>query len=96
MRHRRSPARRAREPAVPAGPVLSAICLAYDGDASGAANYAVAALTSLTSVQRQGIITARASEAFQALPAPQQAMPVAREIRELIALSSDTSKEEDQ
>jgi len=73
-----------------------AICLAYDGDPTGAASYAVTALTSLTSAQRQGIITARASEAYQALPPPQQAMSAAREIRELIALSSDTSKEEEQ
>jgi tetratricopeptide (TPR) repeat protein len=70
-----------------------AICFAYDGDGSSATNYAISALTGLTTLQRQGIIAARASQALNALPGPQKSLPAAREIKELIAFSDDARTE---
>jgi tetratricopeptide (TPR) repeat protein len=71
-----------------------AICLAYDGDGFSATSYAISALTGLTTFQRQGIISARASQALNALPGPQKSLPAAQEIKELIALSDDTRTED--
>jgi len=72
-----------------------AICLAHDGDGTGAVQYAVQALSGLPEDQRQGIITLRAQETLKAIPARQRALPAAREFQDLLMLS-DTVRKDDE
>jgi tetratricopeptide (TPR) repeat protein len=70
-----------------------ATCLAHDGDISEATAHAVQALHGLTNDQRRGIITLRAHGILAALPPHVRTLPVARDLRELVALP--TGKEAD-
>ncbi len=65
-----------------------ASCLVYDGDASEGTSYATESLLNLTDQQRQGIITLRACEIAAAVPKGHQALPAARELRDLLMLPS--------
>ncbi|MEV0306565.1 hypothetical protein [Nonomuraea fuscirosea] len=60
------------------------LCLARDGDSSGALEYATATLMPLTDDQRSGIITLRGREVLTAIPNQQRALPVVRQLRELL------------
>ena len=64
-----------------------ASCLTYDRNTSDGLAYATATLTALTHAQRRGIIALRGSEILNALPKAQQALPAAREFRELLMLT---------
>jgi tetratricopeptide (TPR) repeat protein len=61
-----------------------ATCLIHDGITNDALAYATETMTSLIEPQRQGIITLRGHEILSALPKAQQALPAARELRELL------------
>lgn len=69
-------------------------CLAHDGDASGAADYAIQALVPLTEDQRRGLITLRAHEAVATLPSGQRALPAVRDLHDLLMLTSGTKENE--
>jgi hypothetical protein len=71
-----------------------AICLAHDGDGTGAVEYAVQTLTGLPEDQRQGIITLRAQETLKAIPAGQRALPAAREFQDLLMLSGNLREDD--
>lgn len=64
-------------------------CLAYEGGASEALRYATETLTGLTEPQREGIIALRGYEILDALPEGQRELPAARELRELLVLSTE-------
>jgi hypothetical protein len=61
-----------------------ASCLANDGDVSTAMSFATETLVNLSDQERQGLITLRAREIVAALSADQQALPVVRELRDLL------------
>lgn len=61
------------------------ICLARDGDSSGALEYAVDTLVPLTDDQRKGLIMLRGQEVLNAIPRQQGALPAVRQLRELLA-----------
>ncbi|WP_371780507.1 hypothetical protein [Streptosporangium subroseum] len=61
------------------------ICLAKEGDASGALEFAAATLVPLTEDQRQGLITLRGREVLEALPPAEKAVIAARHLHELLA-----------
>jgi hypothetical protein len=70
-----------------------AMCLASDGDVSGATSYALETLLDLTEQQRQGIISARARQLVDALPRQRHTLPPVRELRDLLALPTTTEAE---
>lgn len=63
-----------------------AMCLAIDGDASGAATYTLETVLSLSEPERQGIINGRARQIIAALPVHQRALPSVRDLRDLVML----------
>jgi tetratricopeptide (TPR) repeat protein len=65
-----------------------ASCLANSGDAADGITYAIETLTNLTESQRQGIIAARAREVVNDLPRAQKGLPVARDLRDLLMITS--------
>jgi tetratricopeptide (TPR) repeat protein len=69
-----------------------AICLAHDGDSTGAIASTAEALTGLTEYQREGIITARADEMLRTLPPSHLSLPAARDVKDLLAIASETDK----
>lgn len=66
-----------------------ASCLTVNGDTSDALAYATETLINLSEPQRKGIITLRGHEILDALPADQQALPAARDLRELLMLTTE-------
>lgn len=70
-----------------------AACLADTGDHVGALEYASQTLENLTEPQRRGIIAFRGHEVLSALPAAQQALPAARDLEELLMLTTGTREE---
>jgi hypothetical protein len=64
------------------------VCLAYDGDISGALAYAADTIQALTGPQRQGIITARGYELLGTLPAAERASVPACDFRDLLMLTT--------
>lgn len=66
-----------------------ASCLTVTGETTDALHYATETLITLSEPQRQGIITVRGYEILNALPKDQQALPAARELRELLMLTTD-------
>lgn len=69
-----------------------ASCLAHGGEAADGLAYAADTLTQLTTAQRQGIITLRGYEMLDALPQTQHALPAARDLRELLMLTTDRKR----
>jgi hypothetical protein len=69
-----------------------ATCLVHDRDISSALPYAIEALTPLSAEQRQGIITLRGHGILRSLTEPQQGVPSARDLRELL-MSTPEQKE---
>ncbi len=69
-----------------------ATCLAHDGDISEATACAALALAGLTSEQRSGIISLRAHDIVAALPRRAEALPAARELRDLIMVATATDE----
>ncbi|WP_322759074.1 helix-turn-helix transcriptional regulator [Frankia sp. Cr2] len=69
-------------------------CLTHDGDTSDAFTYATETLINLTEPQRRGIITLRGHEILDALPKQQQTLPAARDLRELLMLTTDRKEVE--
>ena len=69
-----------------------ATCLARQGDPLAAARYAVDTLQRLGTGQRHGIITSRATELADAIPAICQSAPATRELRELLHASTPTTE----
>ncbi|MBV9140889.1 MAG: helix-turn-helix domain-containing protein [Pseudonocardiales bacterium] len=65
-------------------------CLAYNGDVSGAVAIVVEATTSLTSLQRHGIIATRVRETIAILPAQHRALPAVRDLHDLLPPSPKT------
>ncbi|MDL4775749.1 helix-turn-helix domain-containing protein [Actinomadura xylanilytica] len=66
-----------------------AACLTTAGDSASGTEYALSTLQDLTDQQRQGIITARGHEILDALPTPQQALPSARDLRDLLMTTTN-------
>lgn len=72
-----------------------AICLASDGDAAGAVQYATEALNTLSDRQREGIITLRGIELLNSIPErDRRALPAARELND--RLKTPDASEADQ
>lgn len=69
-----------------------AMCLAQDGDTKSAAAYAMQTMMELNGEQRQGIITGRAYEVWQALPKQQRTLPASRDLHELLMLTPSTNE----
>ena len=69
-----------------------ASCLTYTGQTADALSYATETLTGLTEAQRHGIITLRGYQILNALPHQQRTLPAARDLRELLMLT--TAREE--
>ncbi len=67
-----------------------ATCLARQGDPLTAADYAASTLQQLDAGQRHGLITSRATELANTLPATSQAAPAIRDLRELLHVSKQT------
>lgn len=65
-----------------------ASCLTYDGEMADGLDHATETLSSLCAPQRRGIITTRGQEILDALPRDQQALPAARDLRELLMLTT--------
>lgn len=63
------------------------MCLARDGDTSGALEYATATLVPLTKDQREGIISLCGREILEVIPYKQKALPAVRQLRELLSPS---------
>lgn len=61
-----------------------ALCLMADGDASGAIAYALDTLLDLSEHERQGIISGRAWQITNALPAQTRTLPAVAELRDLL------------
>jgi transcriptional regulator with XRE-family HTH domain len=59
-------------------------CLVYDGDVTGAVDVMTEATTQLTDQQRQGIIAARVRETIAVLTPQHQALPVVRDLHDLL------------
>jgi hypothetical protein len=59
-------------------------CLAYDGDVTGAVAVMTEATTQLTDQQRQGIIAARVRDTIAVLLPQHQALPVVRDLYDLL------------
>jgi len=64
-------------------------CITDTGDMSAALAYAIQTLTTLTEPQRQGIITLRGHEVLNGLPRAQQILPAARDLRDLLMLTTE-------
>lgn len=63
-------------------------CHILDGDLAAALEHATSTLIDLTEAQRAGIITNRARELVEALPAGQRALPAVDELRDLVDADS--------
>lgn len=70
-----------------------ASCLAHDGDIATSVSYATETLVSLSDPQRDGLIRLRAHEIVAALPEEQQAIPLVRELRDLLRQERDEGAE---
>ncbi|WP_328468803.1 hypothetical protein OHA21_00085 [Actinoplanes sp. NBC_00393] len=68
------------------------LCLVPEGDASKALDYATETLASLSEPQARGIITLRGNELFRSLPRNQRALPAARNLREVLMLTSESKE----
>ncbi len=66
-----------------------AMCLAIDGDASGAATYTLDTVLGLSEPERQGIINGRARQIIAALPVHERALPLAQDLRDLLMLPAE-------
>jgi transcriptional regulator with XRE-family HTH domain len=64
-------------------------CLAAIGEVEEALRYAIETMSTLTEVQRRGIITLRGHEIVEALPPRQQSLTSARDLRELLMITTD-------
>ena len=64
-------------------------CLANVGDTGDAMAYATETLTALNESQRRGIITLRGHDLLSALPKDQQGLPAARNLYDLLMLTTD-------
>jgi hypothetical protein len=71
-------------------------CLLSTDETADALSYAAETVDSLTQAQRKGIITLRGHEILNSLPKQRQALPAAREFRELLSLSTETKEIEGQ
>jgi tetratricopeptide (TPR) repeat protein len=67
-------------------------CLTTAGDAAAAVEYATETLTALSEPKRRGIITLRGHEILNALPHQQQATPAARDLRDLLLLTTEQER----
>jgi hypothetical protein len=67
-----------------------AACLLHSDETADALEYATETVDSLTHAQRKGIITLRGHEILNSLPKQRQALPAARDFRELLNLTTDT------
>jgi transcriptional regulator with XRE-family HTH domain len=67
-------------------------CLTYSDETSDALAYAAETIGNLTMEQRKGIITLRGQEILDGLPRQRQALPAARDLRELLNLTSETKE----
>jgi len=65
-----------------------ASCLTYTGQTADALSYAAETLTSLTEPQRHGTIPLRGHEVLNALPRAQRTLPAARDLRDLLMLTT--------
>jgi len=63
-----------------------AMCLAIDGDASGAATYTLDTVLGLSEPERHGIINGWARQIIAALPVHQRALPSVRDLHDLVML----------
>lgn len=64
-------------------------CLTSADQAADAVDYATETLTTLSESQRRGIITLRGCEIFDGLPKQQQVTPAARDLRDLLMLTTE-------
>jgi tetratricopeptide (TPR) repeat protein len=71
-------------------------CLLSTDETADALTYAAETVDSLTQAQRKGIITLRGHEILNSLPKQRQALPAARDFRELLSLSTETKEIEGQ
>lgn len=69
-------------------------CLLFTDETADALAYATETVESLTSAQRQGIITLRGHAILDSLPKQRQRLPAARDFRELLNLTADTEETE--
>jgi tetratricopeptide (TPR) repeat protein len=67
-------------------------CLTHSDETADALAYAVETIETLTLEQRKGIITLRGHELLNSLPKQRQALPAAREFRDLLKLTPDTKE----
>lgn len=66
-----------------------AMCLAIDGDASGATTYTLDTVLDLNEPERQGIINGRARQIIAALPARGRALPTVQDLHDLLMLPTE-------
>jgi hypothetical protein len=66
-----------------------AMCLAIDGDASGAITYTLDTVLDLNEPERQGIINGRARQIIAALPARGRALPTVQDLHDLLMLPTE-------
>jgi DNA-binding XRE family transcriptional regulator len=69
-----------------------AMCLAIDGDTSGAATCTLDTVQGLSEPERQGIINGRARQIIAALPAGERALPLVQDLHELLMLPTETKE----
>jgi len=67
-----------------------ASCLAYDGDVAFAMTHAARTLAGLSREQCSGMILLRSHQIFDGLSEPQQALPAARDFRDLLMSTPET------
>jgi tetratricopeptide (TPR) repeat protein len=67
-------------------------CLARNSGAPTALDYAARTLTALTEAQRRGIITLRGHHLLDSLPPRERALPTARDLRDLLMLTTRTKE----
>ncbi|GLZ09627.1 hypothetical protein Acsp03_70930 [Actinomadura sp. NBRC 104412] len=69
-------------------------CLALSGDIQACALYMAETLSCLTEQQREGIITLRGHEIVAALPQEKQALPIVRDVHDLLMQTTNGTEEE--
>jgi hypothetical protein len=69
-------------------------CLTHSDETADALAYAAEIVDSLTMEQRKGLITLHGHEILDSLPRQRQALPAARDFRELLNLTSETKETE--
>jgi tetratricopeptide (TPR) repeat protein len=69
-------------------------CLTHSDETADAFAYAAETIDSLTMEQRKGIITLRGHDILDSLPRQRQALPAARDFRELLNLTSEAKETE--